>query len=252
MRQGDEREETRGSEEEERQSDWLIALLAAHAEAPPGRGVSLREVDRIARDIARERHREDAECACERAGVESTAFAADPLWSDEEIARLAAGVRHRVSATRKGLRLASGRPPEVVAGQDADSAPWFDEAIAAGVGRELWHQAAERQVAVPEGVPRGRYVALTIRGDSMTPLLHSGDVALVRLGSEVTAGAVIVAYRPDHGYVVKRVGRVARRSLELCSVNAEYERVVIPNDPRLLLGTVVLRWCAHGATQRGG
>lgn len=76
-------------------------------------------------------------------------------------------------------------------------------------------------------------------------------MALIRLGAErVTADAIVVAYRPDHGYIVKRVGRVNRRSIELRSANARYGPVRIPNDPRLILGTVVLRWCAHGTGER--
>lgn len=109
MRRKDERE-TSHDEEDERLSDWLVALLAAHAEAPPGRGVTLEEVELIARGITFERHREAAEWASERAGADGSAFAADALWSEEEIARLAAGVRLRVAAARRQLGLETGEP----------------------------------------------------------------------------------------------------------------------------------------------
>lgn len=79
----------------------------------------------------------------------------------------------------------------------------------------------------------------------MKPFLHDGDTVLVRLGSELTPGSVVVARRPDEGYVVKRVGQIQRRSVELVSLNPAFEPIRLPRDPRLLLGTVVLRWCTH-------
>jgi phage repressor protein C with HTH and peptisase S24 domain len=126
-------------------------------------------------------------------------------------------------------------------------APCVDMAVAAGAGRALWDEECTEWVEVPPDLPPGKHLALRVSGESMTPFLHDGDTLLVKVGTELKPGSVVVARRPDDGYVVKRVGQVRRRSVELVSLNPEFEPIRLPRDPRLLLGTVVLRWCTHGA-----
>lgn len=136
-------------------------------------------------------------------------------------------------------------------GRAARRAPVSDLAIAAGVGRELWDEACAEWVEVPGELPSGRYVALRVAGDSMTPLLHDGDLVLVQLGgAEPKPGAIVVARRPETGYVVKQVGRLGRAAVELVSMNPEYAPVFVPRDERTILGTVVLRWCGHDEPAR--
>jgi phage repressor protein C with HTH and peptisase S24 domain len=131
----------------------------------------------------------------------------------------------------------------------ARSAPHMDLAVAAGVGRELWDEECVEWAAVPDDVPAGRHLALRVAGQSMMPYLHPGDTVLVRLGDALAQGRVVVARRPDDGYVVKRVGKVRRYEVELVSLNPDFEPIVVPRDSRLILGTVVLRWCAHDTPQ---
>ena len=124
--------------------------------------------------------------------------------------------------------------------------PQWDFAVAAGVGRALWDEPCEAWVKLPEGTPPGRYVALRVAGDSMLPAIHSGDMILVRLGSELVRGAIVVARADDEGYVVKRVGRsVGLRDIAMESLNPDYDPIKMPNDPSRVLGTVVMRWCDH-------
>lgn len=125
-------------------------------------------------------------------------------------------------------------------------APMVPLSVAAGVGRDLWDEPCDRWLVLPPGVPPGPHVALPVRGDSMRPLLHDGDTLLVRIGTEVVVGDVIVARRPEHGYVVKRVAGITRRALRLASDNAAYDTFTLPRDPSLIVGVVVLRWCPHG------
>ena len=79
----------------------------------------------------------------------------------------------------------------------------------------------------------------------MVPLLHSGDVVLVDLDGAVAAGAVAVARHPEHGYVVKRVGRALASGFFLESFNPAYPSVWLAAGSGKLLGPVVLRWCDH-------
>lgn len=127
----------------------------------------------------------------------------------------------------------------------AGCAPWTSLTVAAGEGRELWDEECDRWVELPANVPRSRYVALGVSGDSMTPLLHPGDTILVRLGIDVQPDTIIVARRDDDTYVVKRVGRLRRGDVELLSLNAQYDAVLIPRTDRAIVGTVVMRWCDH-------
>jgi SOS-response transcriptional repressor LexA len=177
-------------------------------------------------------------------------------WSRDRVRRVRERVLERALAEKLSVRSERGpsRVREVaplameraveVASRTA-SAAWPALAVAAGDGRELWDEECDRLIELPEGTPLGRYVALSVSGDSMLPLLHAGDTLLVRLGTELKRDTVVVARRADDGYVVKRVGAIQRRRVELLSLNAEYPPVSIPNDSRAVLGTVVMRWCAH-------
>jgi len=122
-------------------------------------------------------------------------------------------------------------------------------AIAAGAGAELWELECDTLVELPPDVPRGQYLALRVAGDSMEPLLHSGDVLLVRLGAAPAVGTVVVARVPDHGYVVKEVRGISPEFLELHSLNPAYGplRISRVDAEGAVLGTVLMRWCSHGS-----
>ena len=159
-------------------------------------------------------------------------------------ARFAERVRAGVAAAGLGVRRVN-RMPEPVHAETAGAAPLVELGVAAGTGRELLEEPCEAWVALPPDVPSGRYVALRVVGDSMTPLLHSGDVVLVDLGGAVATGAVVVARHPEHGYVVKRVGRMGAWGLPLQSLNPAYPTLVLAAGAGALIGPVVLRWCGH-------
>ena len=169
-------------------------------------------------------------------------------------AALDAGARAARDSAAPGL--VPGAPAEHAAPRLTGTDAWraaiaarcalrFDLAVAAGSGRELWDEPATSWVELPAGVPDGRHVALAVHGDSMEPLLHAGDTLLVRLDERATAGDVIVAYRPEHGHVVKRVAAIVGDRLILESVNTAYDTLDVPNGPGTVVGTVVLRWCRH-------
>jgi phage repressor protein C with HTH and peptisase S24 domain len=142
----------------------------------------------------------------------------------------------------------SGKPPllsDSATDRASRRAPVIELGIAAGVGRELWDEPAEAWVELPDDSPSGEYVALRIVGDSMAPLMHTGDTVLVRRGADVRRDTVIVARHPDDGYVCKRVSRILRDTIELSSLERGRSRIVIPRDPSYIVGTVLLVWCHH-------
>lgn len=129
--------------------------------------------------------------------------------------------------------------------------PLVEEAVAAGVGRALWDEACGRWVERPAALPAGRYLALSVTGDSMKPLMHAGDVVAVKIGPKVRRDTVIVARQADDSYVVKRVGEVRGNAIQLTSLNPRYPPFWITRENNAVLGTVVWRWCAHSQRRKG-
>ena len=185
-----------------------------------------------------------------RAPERSVAFG----WDAAKVSRVAERVRERAEAARLRVAVpttpAPLRPADVVgtvpqvreAAAAVHCAPAIDLAAAAGVGRALWDEPCDQWLALPVDVDAGEYVALRVSGDSMEPLFRTGDTILVRLGQRVERDTVVVARHPQDGYVVKRVGRVGRTSLELTSLNAASPPVTIPRDANAVVGTVLMRW----------
>jgi SOS-response transcriptional repressor LexA len=156
----------------------------------------------------------------------------------------------RVAATRMRVSRRSDLP-RLLEREDIRSpeiaAPLVALGVAAGVGRELWDEIPTTWVEVPADMPNGRYMAFRIVGDSMTPLIKSNDVVLVRIGSEVEKDTVIIARRPDAGYVCKSVSRLTRKTIELSSLAPDRELIVIPREPALIVGTVMLVWSRNSS-----
>ena len=203
--------------------NWL-AEEARAAQTPEERAQTARDAQAFAREMMRVFHEVDDDTTTDDVG-------AMPCAHEEAVAHAPRSRGRGMDAVREAAR----------EGYVAS----FPLSVAAGVGHELWDEPADAWLEVPEGVPPGQHVAFSVRGDSMHPLLHDGDRLLVRLGSDVAAGDVIVARRPDDGYVVKRVAGVTADALRLASDNAAYADFTLPRDPALVVGTVVLRWCAH-------
>jgi SOS-response transcriptional repressor LexA len=177
---------------------------------------------------------------------------------DADAARFAERVRGRLAAGR-GIRRVEG-PPEsvrhdavgslaamVLAARRVHAAPLAELGVAAGSGRELLDEPCDNWVALPADLPSSRYVALRVVGDSMQPLLHSGDLVLLDLDAPVRPGMIAVARHPEHGYVVKQVARMGaeRSPLSLVSLNPAYPAVSLERVPGALVGPIVLRWCPH-------
>lgn len=181
----------------------------------------------------------------------------------EERGRLRERIVAGVQAQRLRVALIEGMPSVCTMGdarrvgsellaeaQSAHRAVFVPElAIAAGAGHDLWETDCDTLIQLSAAIPQGQYLALKVAGDSMEPLLHSGDVVLVRLGSEVAVGRVVVARDPDHGYVVKEIGQVTVDAIELHSLNASFAPVLVPHSPSTVLGTVLLRWCPHASAK---
>jgi len=226
-------------ERREREMD-VLARLAARAGEPrldPDDAANAAFHEWLARDA--------------RAGQRSTERRATEARAE----RFARRMQAIVLGTRLGVAMVHDAPVvrETRSGNTVRErlAPWPELGVAAGVGRELWDEPCERWIELPHTLATGsKYVALTVSGSSMEPALHAGDVVLVSVGGGVRRDSMVVARRPEEGYVVKAVGRLTRRAIELRSLNPEFATFSIPRDQALIVGTVVMRWCAHEAGAR--
>lgn len=227
----------------ERQADAVFRVAAAHAfgALDPADPRNADFLDWYARDLR------DRQTPAERRALEQRAIKFASRLTRRWAAELL-GVRSERSApiVRRAPQVATAAQALELA-VPAAKAPYLDLAVAAGVGRELWDEECTEWLDLPDDLPPGKHLGLRVAGNSMTPFLHDGDTLLVKVGSELVPGSIVVARRPDDGYVVKRVGQVRTRSVELVSLNPEFEPIRLPRNQHLLLGTVVLRWCTHGA-----
>jgi phage repressor protein C with HTH and peptisase S24 domain len=193
-------------------------------------------------------------------GEASARERASARWRAERVKSVAARIHAAACAQRCKVRPVTGAVPLRAAAavgtipqvlEDAvemRAAPQLDLSAAAGVGRDLWDEPCEWWVEVPEYMPRGRYLAVRVKGESMIPLFHTGDVLLVSLDAPLERDRIVLARMPDGGYAAKQVGRFTRTRLELISLNPEFKPVVVQRDERTVIGTVVLRWCEHQGT----
>jgi len=119
----------------------------------------------------------------------------------------------------------------------------LDLAVAAGAGRELWEEPCEQWLELPDDIePSERYLALRVAGDSMSPVLESRDVILIKLGTAPVVDDLVVARIPENGYVVKRVASIRNGRFELSSFNPQYKSMFVPRHHSSILGTVIARF----------
>jgi hypothetical protein len=124
----------------------------------------------------------------------------------------------------------------------ARCAAMLDLAAAAGPGRELWDDPCDSWLELPDDVEPGRHVAIRVEGDSMEPVLESGDTILVRLDAVPAVDDLVLARRPGEGFVVKRVSAITPRIVELSSFNADYPPFTMRRGTTSIIGTVIARF----------
>ena len=136
-------------------------------------------------------------------------------WPDWTIAEVAERIHARVMAAKLRVTVRPERPMQsrgAVSGMipqvlddaaAAGAAPHLDLAAAAGAGRDLWDEPCEEWVDLPAELPAGKYVALRVAGDSMSPLLHAGDTVLVNVKVKEGERSRVQAYE---GVCIARAG----------------------------------------------
>jgi len=185
-----------------------------------------------------------------RSGSDSGQLANDEREAAEFARRALTRLKVRVAEKRLPLRQLRERAASlnatlahsIPAASRERCATILDLAVAAGGGRELWDEPCDRWLELPDDVPAGRYVALRVAGDSMSPVLGQREVILIDLDSAPRVDDLVVARLGDQSHVVKRVASMKGTTIELASFNPEYESIFVARDPSPVVGTVIARF----------
>lgn len=116
-------------------------------------------------------------------------------------------------------------------------------AVAAGVPIEAIEDIEDYEEISPEMAASGDYFALRIKGDSMEPRIHTGDVVIVRRQSDCETGDMAVVLVNGDEATVKRIKK-RPEGLMLIPNNPAYEPMFYSAEevvklPVQILGKVV-------------
>ncbi|MBL1267618.1 MAG: helix-turn-helix transcriptional regulator [Halomonas sp.] len=183
--------------------------------------------------------------AAKMAGVALSTFhrwlAGDSIPALDSIARLAqgAGVSLDWVATGEGPKELGHSPSipntEVVGMEDYAFVPLYDAQCSAGAGawnencRVLTHISFTRYSLRKQGLTPDHLSAIRIDGDSMEPVLHSGDTVLIDHTRTTIEGEGIYILRLDGHLYAKRLQRNFD-GVSVISANSAYDKVTVPRD----------------------
>lgn len=115
--------------------------------------------------------------------------------------------------------------------------------IQAGIPIEAIEEILDYEEITPEMAATGDFFGLIIRGDSMQPRMHEGDVVIVRKQPDVDSGSVAVILVNGRDATVKKIIKTDT-SLMLVPFNSAHEHTVytaeqIEKLPVNIIGKVV-------------
>lgn len=115
--------------------------------------------------------------------------------------------------------------------------------VAAGIPIEAIENVEDYEEISPEMAARGRYIALTIHGQSMEPRMNEGDVVIVRLQKDVESGDTAIVMVNGGDSTCKKIKKTPE-GVMLISTNPSYEPMFYSNAqiadlPVRILGKVV-------------
>lgn len=101
--------------------------------------------------------------------------------------------------------------------------------VQAGIPTSAISEILDYEEIPADMAARGEYFGLLVRGDSMTPEIHNGDIVIVRCQPDVESGeTAVVAVNGDNA-TVKRVKKTAA-GIILIPLNPAYEPMVYTNE----------------------
>ena len=115
--------------------------------------------------------------------------------------------------------------------------------VAAGIPIEAIENVEDYEEISPEMASRGKYIALTIHGQSMEPRMNEGDVVIVRLQEDVESGDTAIVMVNGGDSTCKKIKKTPE-GVMLISTNPAFEPMFYSNAqitdlPVRILGKVV-------------
>ena len=149
---------------------------------------------------------------------------------------VAGGVSLEWLATGSGeSAITEGHQAEVLGMEDYAFVPLYDAQCSAGAGawnencRVLTHISFTRYSLRKQGLTPDHLSAIRIDGDSMEPVLHSGDTVLIDHTRTTIEGEGIYILRLDGHLYAKRLQRNFD-GVAIISANSAYDKVIVPRD----------------------
>ncbi len=125
------------------------------------------------------------------------------------------------------------------------SMPLFEDAAAAGIPLIVRDEMIEGYAVVDASqLQHGRHVALRVSGDSMKPIINSGDIVAVnrdRRDPRQLLGRIVVA-KVDEGVTIKYLFEGRRGSYILQPENREHRSVDVVATDLKIIGCVEWAW----------
>ena len=115
--------------------------------------------------------------------------------------------------------------------------------VAAGIPIEAIENVEDYEEITQEMAARGKYIALTIHGQSMEPRMNEGDVVIVRLQDDVESGETAIVMVNGGDSTCKKIKKTPE-GVMLISTNPAFEPMFYSNAqiaelPVRILGKVV-------------
>ena len=171
---------------------------------------------------------------CRAVGLSGAAFS---CWTDESVPR---------RATLMRIADYFGVSPEVLTGDKPIGKgvriPVFGS-VAAGIPIEAITDIEDYEEISEALAKMGEFVALKIKGDSMTPLMIEGDTVIVRIQDTADTGDIAVVMVSGSDATCKKIRRTAD-GIVLISINNAYDPMFFTNSeieslPVRIFGKVV-------------
>lgn len=115
--------------------------------------------------------------------------------------------------------------------------------VAAGVPIEMIEDVLDYEEITEDMAKHGKYFALKIQGDSMSPRIWNNDVVIVKQQDDAENGDIVIATINGDDAVCKRLQKYSD-GIALVSLNPQYEPIYLKKDevdrkPVRIIGKVV-------------
>lgn len=114
-------------------------------------------------------------------------------------------------------------PVSYFSGKEPAKIPVYGK-VAAGIPIEAITDIEDYEEITPELAAKGNYIALKIKGDSMSPYILNGDTVIVRLQNDCEDGDIAIVLVEQNDATCKKIKKTPQ-GLYLMPLNTAYEPI---------------------------